>query len=407
MRRAAPGELTPAGGAVAGRGGGAAAALAAAGLGAPAKASAPRHGPALPGRPVAAAAAAAGAAAGPRPPRASGNGFAGAGAGGAGGAATAGLAPPLPSPLLALPPRLVAEHIVRGRLLPWEAGQLARTCRRGRAIACASVDALVLRDARFAAVSGTLSRRPSSAGSRGVSSAGGSGAFGGGGLASAGPSGNWWGSAVASAAVPPGGGALAAAVAAAAAAAAPGDAPPPALAPRSRRTTEELLAASPAPFTACAAVVLRPRTLPALSKMVTGLLLPGLLRARLPALAELAIEVHDALSSQCDLSLQLTAVALHARGVARLRLDQPGLFTVRQALAVARMPALEALTIMSTEARGQEWAGRRGVGEELPVGTCWEQDLKCWRYSRGLAWPVRLRSSSAWAAAHGSRRRDP
>jgi hypothetical protein len=240
------------------------------------------------------------------------------------------------SMLLRLPPRLVATHIVRGRLLPWEAGQLALTCRRGRVIACASIETLVLRDARFAGGgSGSFSGRPSSAGGSGsgLSSAGGSGVFAtaSGGLTSAGPSGNWWGSAVAAPVLPPPMGSVAAA-----------------LVPRSRRQTEDQ-PLRPPPFTSCTAVVLRPRTMAVLSKIVTGLLLPGVLRARLPALSDMSIEVHDVLSSQCDLSLQLTSIALQARGVARMRIDQPGLFTVREALAVTRMGMLEALIIKTTE----------------------------------------------------------
>jgi hypothetical protein len=78
----------------------------------------------------------------------------------------------------------------------------------------------------------------------------------------------------------------------------------------------------------------------------------GQLRARLPALEAIAIEIHDVFVAQCDLSLHITSIALHARGVRRLRIDQPGLFTVREAAAVARMPALEALAIVCTQVRG-------------------------------------------------------
>jgi len=86
-----------------------------------------------------------------------------------------------------------------------------------------------------------------------------------------------------------------------------------------------------------------------LSKMISGLLLPGHLRSRLPQLESVAIEIHDVFVAQCDLSLHITSIALHAKGVKRLRIDQPGLFTVREAAALARMPALEILVLMSTQ----------------------------------------------------------
>jgi uncharacterized membrane protein YgcG len=236
-----------------------------------------------------------------------------------GGGTTAGAAVGA-SLLLRLPPRLLAEHLLRGRLLPWELSQFALTCRQARAIACASVTTLVLRDARF--------------------SGGGSGSFSGSGASSASTS---------SGGAPPHhqpGSPVNLAAAAAAASAAASAPPPP-------------------PFPACACVVLRPRTTAALSRMVSGLLLPGHLIGRLPALEELALEIHDVLVAQCDLSLHVTSVSLHAKRVRRLRIDQPGLFTVREAAAVARMPALESLEVVVMQARrrrGREGREGRGAG---------------------------------------------
>ncbi|GBF99714.1 hypothetical protein Rsub_12426 [Raphidocelis subcapitata] len=219
-----------------------------------------------------------------------------------GGGATAAAAPGA-SLLLRLPPKLIAQHVLRGRLLPWELSQVALTCRQARVIACASIPALVLRDARFAG--------------------GGSGSFSGSGASSAASS--------CGGAPPQQPGSPANLAAAAAAASAAASAPAPPL------------------FSACTAVVLRPRTMAALSKMVSGLLLPGHLISRLPALEELAVEIHDVLVAQCDLSLHVTSVSLHAKRVRRLRIDQPGVFTVREAAAVARMPALESLAIVVTQ----------------------------------------------------------
>lgn len=193
-------------------------------------------------------------------------------------------------PLLRLPIKL-AGQVIRGRLTPWEKAQLALASKHTHAIACASVEALVLRDARFTgAGSGSFSARGSSSGG---SSSGGSSS---GGVARAAAS--------------------------------------------DYRHPD---------FLVCASVSLRPRTMAMLSKMVSGLLLPNHLRQRLSHLEEIAIEIHDVFLAQCDLSLHVTSIALHMRGVKRLRIDQPGLFTMREAVAVVRMASLESLAIVCTQ----------------------------------------------------------
>ncbi|KIY96144.1 hypothetical protein MNEG_11817 [Monoraphidium neglectum] len=211
-------------------------------------------------------------------------------------------------PLLRLPLKLAAQHIVAGRLTPWERSQLSLACKHTHGIACGSVESLVLRDARFAG-SGALSATSSSSGGIGAGSGAGASARG---LSAGG-------------APPYGGGSSC-----------------------SGAAGLDAAQAKPA-FFGCTSLSLRPRTMANLTKMVSGLLLPGQLRARLPALEAIAIEIHDVFVAQCDLSLHITSIALHARGVRRLRIDQPGLFTVREAAAVARMPALEALAIVCTQ----------------------------------------------------------
>ncbi|KAI8470011.1 MAG: hypothetical protein J3K34DRAFT_393674 [Monoraphidium minutum] len=206
------------------------------------------------------------------------------------------------SPLLRLPLKLAAAA-VRGRLSPWERGQLALACRHGHEIACASVGALVLRDAKFAGLgSGSFHHSLSGGSSRTTSSSGDGRRSTAGGNIGGGP-------------------------------AADGDADGP----------------PPPPFSGCAALSLRPRTTALLSKMIAGLLLPGHLRSRLPALEEISIEIHDIFLAACDLSLHVTSVALQARGVRKLRIDQPGRFTAREAAAVARMGALESLAVVCTQ----------------------------------------------------------
>jgi hypothetical protein len=111
-------------------------------------------------------------------------------------------------------------------------------------------------------------------------------------------------------------------------------------------------------FPGCHSLVLRPRTMEDLGKLVSGVLVgrPPLL----PSLSSLRLELSGVYAKQCDLSLTLKSVALRCKGLTHLHLEQPACYTTREAAAVAELPALTHLQLVST--RGVE------PGALVPLG---------------------------------------
>lgn len=134
-------------------------------------------------------------------------------------------------------------------------------------------------------------------------------------------------------------------------------------------------------FPNCNAMVLRLRTMDQFSKVLSEVLLK--ISKRMPQLAELVFELQDVYAAQCDLSLSLTSVVVHAPQVTHLRISQPGTLDVRETKAIAKMQQLSSMTLLShglepgALAELQKLAGEQLNLTQSAVACCCQPRVLC------------------------------